>query len=242
MNNLLRKEYHFGISALLRAELQLAGGLKLLLTVLGPGIVIPFLPPVFCKVYRLMLLLYLLLLPQIASIRSVKSGWNRYLRTLPHPESRIVNARHLFYVLLLACCIIWIFLLHIITNQLHGSLITPELDRLFLLYECTCTCLAAAVMLPFTTAAERFDKGWLSMLAWIPVFLISMSSCSISIVLLISDSELVFTPERFRNGLLVIVLSHLLSWILSRFICIRRLHRKPPQLRTEREHPRKQTA
>ena len=73
MNNLLQKEYHFGFSALLRTELWLAGGLKLLLITLGAGIIVPFLPTAFCVLYRFGLLVFLMVLPQVASIRAVRS-------------------------------------------------------------------------------------------------------------------------------------------------------------------------
>lgn len=235
MNNLLQKEYRFGFSAQLRTELWLAGGLKLLLITLGAGIIVPFLPTAFCVLYRFGLLVFLMVLPQVASIRAVRSGWNRYLRTLPHPEGRIVNARHLFYAMLLVFYIIWISVLYEATVFVHGDMIAPELDRILLMFGITCACLSTAVMLPFTLAAERFDKGWLTVFAWFPIFFISLSSGMMSVVGLTAASELTYSPALIRNGLLVIVLSQLLSWMISRIICVRHPRRKATQIKTEQK-------
>ena len=220
MNDLLHKEYRIfdGFRAALRAELYLIGGWKRHWIAAAAGILAALLPFPVLVGYRIGLMLYLIFLPQGASLGAIKSGWNRYRRTLPHPAVRIVNARHLFYLLLTGFYVIWIPSLHTLSIIVHDS-VPVFLDSTELLFECAVLCCIMAVTLPFTLAAERFDKVWLLSLAWAAALLAAINTGVTSVFRLIIENPSAPTQKGILTGLLIVVLFQILSWLISRMIC-----------------------
>ena len=206
------------MKALLCLEYFMTGGKRVYCTVLGIGLLTPFLPPYFLMFYLIAGILLLALTPQIISQQRLKGRFHRYVLTLPYRRTEIIAARYLFYLAAAVCFSVWMLLLFALFFLFHRDYALTGYPYV-ILYLAAHLLSGIALILPLTFLAERISRTWPLSLCIIVIYAGFLRLTIMAIFMIpTAGSTVTFSPEEKLLLTLGPPMLLLISWLISRAV------------------------